>query len=90
MKMKYFLERYFQMMAYVYAYAILINLSPEKMELIIEWLIEVFSKRFPKEVRNKIIERLKEGKDMTYAIEKLFESTEEKARLDGIEKEIKY
>jgi hypothetical protein len=36
MKMKYFLERYFQMMAYVYAYAILLKLSPEKMELIIE------------------------------------------------------
>lgn len=58
------------------------KLPPEKMELIIEWLLEVFSKRFPEAEAKKIIESMKEGRDMTYAIERLFESVEEK----GIEK----
>ena len=58
------------------------QLAPEKMERIIEWLIEVFGKRFHVAEAKKVIESLKEGKDMTYAIERLFESLEEK----GIEK----
>ena len=61
------------------------KLAPEKLERIIEWLIEVFSKRFSKsktEIKD-LIESLKEGKDMTYAIERLFENEAKKAKLEG-------
>ena len=64
------------------------KLAPEKMELIVEWCIEVLSKRFSKEIRATMIENFKEARDMTYAIERLFDNIEEKARLEGIEKGI--
>lgn len=59
------------------------QLAPEKMEIIIEWLIEVFSRQFPKEETQKIIKSLKEEKNMTYAIERLFESVREEEREKG-------
>lgn len=62
------------------------QLAPEKMRLIIEWLMEVFSKRIPEAEAKRIIEGLKEGKDMNYAIERLFESVEEKGIERGIER----
>jgi len=62
------------------------KLTSEKMELILEWLLEVFIKRFPEEEARKIIESLKEGKDMTYAIERLFDDVERKGIEKGIEK----
>ena len=59
------------------------KLAPEKMELIIEWLMEVFSKRFPAAEAKKIIENLREGKLMTYAIERLMDNEVEKGRQEG-------
>ena len=64
-------------------------LAPEKMTLIIEWLIGVFSKRLSEEETKKIVESLKEGKDMTYAIERLFDNIEEMGVRKGIEKGIR-
>lgn len=57
------------------------KLPVEKLELLIEWLKEVLSTKFPEEEAKKIIESLKEGKDMTYNIERLFENVEQMGEL---------
>ena len=53
------------------------KLPSEKLELIYEWLKEVLLARFPLEEGMRIIESMKEGKAMTYAIERLFDNIEE-------------
>jgi hypothetical protein len=63
--------------------------SAEKFQLIIEWLQEVFRKRFSEDIEGNIMEiikELKEGENMTYAIEKLFDNIEKKGMEKGIEK----
>ena len=56
-------------------------LPPEKMNIILEWLKEVFLKRLPEDETKKTIENLKEVEAMTYAIEKLVDDIEEKAEM---------
>ena len=61
------------------------KLPAEKLELLYEWLKEVLFARFPVEEGFKIIESMKEGRSMTYAIERLFDDIEEKSRKEGRE-----
>lgn len=62
------------------------KLPAEKLELIYEWLKEVLLVRFPIEEGTQIIENMREGKAMTYAIERLFDNIEEESMEKGIEK----
>jgi predicted transposase/invertase (TIGR01784 family) len=67
------------------------KLPKEKIDLLYEWLVEVLMKRFPEREAQEIIQGLREAKDMTYAMERLFdeliEEGIEKGREEGIEKE---
>ncbi len=58
------------------------QLPVQKMDLIFEWLMEVLMKRFPEKEVKKIIQSMKEGKTMTYAIERLFDEAEEKGKIE--------
>ena len=62
------------------------KLPSEKLALLYEWLKEVLLARFPLEEGMRIIESMKEGKSMTYAIERLFDNIEEQGRKEGMEK----
>ncbi|TYQ13261.1 UNVERIFIED_CONTAM: putative transposase/invertase (TIGR01784 family) [Acetivibrio alkalicellulosi] len=73
------------------------KIAPEKLERLIEWLTEVLSKKFKNKgidgkLKDTITKSMKEGKEMTYAIERLFNDIEkeamEKGRKEGIEKGI--
>ena len=59
------------------------KLPAEKLEQLYEWLKEVLFGRFPVEEGIKIIQSMKEGRSMTYAIERLFDDIERKSREEG-------
>lgn len=62
------------------------KLPVEKLEAIIEWLIEVLRRRFPENMQEeliKIISSLKGDENMTYAIDRLLDTIEAKGEAKG-------
>lgn len=65
------------------------KISPEKLNLIFEWVQEVFSKRFNEKTKEDIVDVikvLKGGENLTYAIEKLIDNIKNEGKNEVLSK----